>query len=181
METAPGSAAAHFNLGTALLDLGLAARAEEEFRRAVELRPGFPEALVNLGGLMLSRLDFHGCIEANRKARETMPDLLPAHYGEGLGCLYLGEAKEMVACFRRALEVDGRHAPSHYHLAVGLLALGELAESEAHLEAALEGGFSPAPGFLRELQKARGGPVPTLEFNPKTGSGAPATARHEEE
>lgn len=181
VETAPGSAAAHFNLGTALLDLGLATRAEEEFRRALDLRPGFPEALVNLGGILLSRLDFHGCIDANRKAREAKPDLLTAHYGEGLGHLYLGEAKPMVECFRRALGVDRRHAPSHYHLAVGLLALGELAESEVHLEAALEGGFSPAPGFLRELQKARGGPVPALEFNPKTGSGAPTTARHQEE
>ncbi len=150
------SAAAHFNRGTALLEKGLASRAEAEFRRALELRPDFPEALVNLGGILLARLDFKGCVGANRKAAEARPGFLLAHYGEGLGHLYLGETDEMVSCFRRAVALDGRHAGSHYHLAVGLLARGEVKESRAHLEAALEGGFSPAPEFLRALAKAEG-------------------------
>ncbi len=157
VEAEPASAAAHFNLGTALLERGLASRAEAEFRRALELRPGFPEALVNLGGIFLARLDFRGCVAANRKAAEQKPGLLLAHYGEGLGHLYLGQTDEMVRCFRRAVALDGRHAGSHYHLAVGLLALGQVTESRTHLEAALEGGFSPAPEFLRALAKAEGG------------------------
>lgn len=157
VEADPASAAAHFNLGTALLERGLASRAETEFKRALELKPRFPEALVNLGGILLARLDFRGCVEANRKAAEARPGLLLAHYGEGLGHLYLGEADAMVRCFRRALELDGRHAGSHYHLAVGLLALGQVKESREHLEAALEGGFSPAPEFLKALEKAEGG------------------------
>ena len=177
VEADPASAAAHFNLGTALLERGLLVRAEGEFRRALELRPGFPEALVNLGGLLLARLDFRGCVEANRKARESKPELLMAHYGEGLGRLYLGEAEAMVECFRRAVELDGRHAGSHYHLAVGLLALGHVEESHAHLDAALEGGFSPAPEFLKALQKAEGGPVPTLTVNEKAGVRTPGEER----
>lgn len=170
VEADPASAAARFNLGTAFLERGLTMRAEAEFRRALELRPGFPEALVNIGGILLARLDFCGCVEANQKAREIRPDLLLAHYGEGLGHLYLGEAEAMLACFRRAVELDGRHAGSHYYLAVGLLALGQVAESQAHLEAALEGGFSPAPEFLKALEKAKGGPDPVLKVNGKAGS-----------
>jgi len=177
VETDPASAAAHFNLGTALLKKGLATRAEGEFRRALELRPGFPEALVNLGGILLARLDFRGCVEANRKARESKPDLLMAHYGEGLGHLYLGEADAVVACFTRAVELDGRHAGSHYHLAVGLLAVGRIEESQAHLCTALEGGFSPAPEFLKALEKAQGGPVATLTVNEKAGAPAPGEGR----
>ena len=53
---------------------------------------------------------------------------------------------------------------------MGLLALGKVAESEAHLEAALEEGFSPAPEFLKALEKAKGGPVPALTVNEKAGS-----------
>jgi hypothetical protein len=79
----------------------------------------------------------------------------------------------MVASFRRALERDGRHAGSHYHLAVGLLALGQVEESHAHLDASLEGGFSPAPEFLKALQKAEGGPVPTMTINEKAGEPTP--------
>ena len=151
------SAAAHFNLGTALLETGRSTMAEGEFRQALELKPGFPEALVNLGGILLARRDFRGCVEANRRAGEAKPELLIAHYGEGLGHLYLGEAEAMVASFRRAVELDDRHAGSHYHLAVGLLALGQVKESRMHLEAALEGGFSPAPEFLKALERAEGG------------------------
>lgn len=157
VETHPASAEAHFNLGTALLERGLASRAETEFRRALELKPGFPEALVNLGGILLARLDFRGCVEANQKAAEARPGFLLAHYGEGLGHLYLGDAKAMVACFTRAVALDGRHAGSHYHLAVGLLALGQVKESREHLVAALERGYSPAPEFLKALEKAEGG------------------------
>jgi tetratricopeptide (TPR) repeat protein len=173
VEADPASAAAHFNLGNALLERGLLARAEGEFRRALELKPGFPEALVNLGGILLTRLDFRGCVEANRKARESRPELLMAHYGEGLGHLYLGEAESMVACFRRAVELDDRHAGSHYHLAVGLLAIGRVDESQAHLRAALEGGFSPAPEFLKALEKAKSGPVTTVTSTKRRGRGLP--------
>jgi Flp pilus assembly protein TadD len=157
VEAEPASAVAHFNLGTALLERGLSSQAEAEFKRALELRPGFPEALVNLGGILLARLDFRGCVEANRKAAEAKPGFLLAHYGQGLGHLYLGEVDPMVRCFRRAVALDGRHAGSHYHLAVGLLALGEVEESRAHLTASLEGGFSPAPEFLKALAKAESG------------------------
>jgi tetratricopeptide (TPR) repeat protein len=177
VEADPASAAAHFNLGTALLERGLLAQAEGEFRRALELKPGFPEALVNLGGILLSRLDFRGCVEANRQAREFKPELLMAHYGEGLGHLYLGEAESMVECFRRAVELDDRHAGSHYHLAVGLLAIGCVDESQTHLSAAMEGGFSPAPEFLKALEKAQGGPVPTVTVNEKAGARAPGKGR----
>jgi tetratricopeptide (TPR) repeat protein len=155
----PGSAAAHLNLGTALLGIDRPKEAEAEFRRALELRADFAEALVNLGGLLLHRWDFRGCVDLNRRAAEAKPGLMIAHYNEGLGHLYLGEAKEMVACFQRALELDSSHAGVHYHLAVGLLALGQVSESEAHLSVALEGGFSPAPEFLKALEKAHDRPV----------------------
>jgi tetratricopeptide (TPR) repeat protein len=172
----PFSPAAHANLGTALLRMGRPSEAEKELRRALELKPDLAEALVNLGGILFARWDYHGCVEANKKAAAANPGLLAAHYGEGLGHLYLGEAQEVVACFQRALEIEGGHAGSHYHLALGLLALGRVAESRASLEEALRGGFSPTPEFLKALEKEEGRPSPESEIRDRDGAMRSASA-----
>ncbi len=159
VQAEPASAPAHLSLGTALMEINRAREAEAAFRRALELRPGYPEALVNLGGVLLARWDFQGCIDANRRAAENKPDLMLAHYNEGLGHLYLGDGEAMVACFRRALALEPNHAACEYYLAVGLLATGAVAESRLHLDAAVAGGFSPVPEFLKALEKAEGRPA----------------------
>ncbi|OYW06937.1 MAG: hypothetical protein B7Z61_00740, partial [Acidobacteria bacterium 37-71-11] len=42
----PTSATAHLNFGAALMEINRIREAEEAFRSALELRPGYPEALV---------------------------------------------------------------------------------------------------------------------------------------
>ena len=163
VQAEPASAAAHLNLGTALMEINRTREAEGAFHRALELQPGFPEALVNLGGVLLSRWDFQGCVELNRKAADAKPELMLAHYNEGLGHLYLGEAEAMVACFQRARELDPANPACEYYLAVGLLAAGAVGESRAHLDVAVAGGFSPVPEFLKALEKAEGRPHPVQE------------------
>ncbi len=157
------SATAHLNLGAALMEINRTREAEEEFRRALELRPGYPEALVNLGGVLLARWDFQGCVEINRKAAQAKPELMLAHYNEGLGHLYLGEGQAMVTCFERAFELEPQNPACEYYLAVGLLAVGAVPDSRLHLDAAIAGGFSPVPEFLKALEKAEGKPSPTQE------------------
>ena len=106
----PDSALAHLRLGTAWLQAGAANKAEKALRRAVEIDPEYDEAWVNLGGLLLGRWDFAGCVEINRQVAERNPELLLAHFNQGLGHLYLREAKEMIACMGRVLEIDPDHA-----------------------------------------------------------------------
>jgi len=163
----PGSAQAHMKLGTAWLKAGAGHKAEQALRRAIELEPGFDEAWVNLGGLMLSRWDFAGCVEMNRKVTERNPELLLAHFNQGLGHLYLREADEMVSCFRRVMEIDPNHAAGQYHLAVGLLEIGEVVAARAAVERAAGLGHSPAPEFLKALERKEkeAGKHPETETN----------------
>ncbi len=149
----PASSRGHFRLGTALVQLGHAKQGEAELRRALELDPSCAPALVNLGGVLLARWDFHGCVEANRHAAALDPGLTLAHYNQGLGHLYLGQAAETADCFRRVLELDPQNAGAHYHLAVGLLALGDKAASREHLDAAVKLGFTPQPEFVRQFER----------------------------
>jgi Flp pilus assembly protein TadD len=149
----PDSAEAHLKLGTALLHVGAISRAEVALRRAVELDESSDAAMINLGGVLLAKWDFAGCIEVNRKVAERSPDLLLAHYNQGLGHLYLKHPEEMVSCFRRVVEIDPDHAGGQYHLAVGLLEIGEVEQAREALDRAVSLGHSPAPEFLKALEK----------------------------
>ena len=169
----PNSAAAHLRLGTfLLLKKQDAKEAERAIRKAIELKPDYAKAWVNLGGLMLAKWDFQGCVEANQKAVSFDPKLVEAHYNQGLGHLYLKQAEEMVACFNKVIELDPNSAGGHYHLAVGLLHLGKVQEAESESIIAKSLGFAVRPEFIRELEKQTG--KKGTPESPTNGGGEPA-------
>ncbi|MGH7264403.1 MAG: tetratricopeptide repeat protein [Candidatus Rokuibacteriota bacterium] len=69
----PLSAEEHNDLGLAYYTRGEAALAAREFGRAVELRPGFTRARVNLGDARLLLGDVPGAIRAYEAARDQRP------------------------------------------------------------------------------------------------------------
>jgi len=168
VNTHPNSAVGHFNLALAYTDLGLMGRAEELYRKALELDDSLVEAWVNLGGALLLKWDFSGCLKANQEAVARRDDCLLAHYNMGQAYLYLGDAEGVVRCYRKVLELDPRHPAAHYYLAVGLLATGHVEQARRAAATAMELGHRPSPEFLRSLEKhanrtATPG-APVLEF-----------------
>lgn len=164
----PTSAVAHFNLALAYTDRGLVGRAEQFYRKALEFDDGLVEAWVNLGGALLLKWDFEGCLKADQEAVARRDDCLLAHYNMGQAYLYLGDAEGVVRCYRKVLELDPRHPAGHYHLAVGLLATGRVEQARRAAATAMELGHRPTPEFLRSLEKAgakvESGGVPVLEL-----------------
>jgi tetratricopeptide (TPR) repeat protein len=154
VEQQPESAAAHFNLGLAYTQRGLVDRAEQSYRRALELAPDLVEAWVNLGGVLMLKWDFKGSLEANREALKRKDDLILAHYNTGQACLYLGDAEGVVRSSRRVIELDPSHAAGCYFLGVGLLEMGQVDEARDAVARAKSLGHSPAPEFLRALEQA---------------------------
>lgn len=166
----PESAASHLKLGAALLRAQKPEQAKQELGRALALDPSSVEGWINLGGARLSCFDFSGCIEANIKAQQCDPSLLVAHYNQGLGHLYLGQAEEMVRCFERVVELDSDHAGGQYHLAVGLFSMGQIDRARAALSRAMELGHAVDPDFLGAIQFEPGETVSALEFGPSNHS-----------
>lgn len=168
MTAHPGSAVGHFNLALAYTDLGLVGRAEELYRRALELDEGMVEAWVNLGGALLLKWDFPGCLKANQEAVARRDDCVLAHYNMGQAYLYLGDGEGVVRCYRKVLELDPRHPAGHYYLAVGLLATGHVEQARRAAATAMELGHRPSPEFLRSLEKesqqSTTSAVPVLEI-----------------
>jgi tetratricopeptide (TPR) repeat protein len=141
--------------------------ARSELERAVELDPGYVEAWVNLGGVLMSCWEFDGCVEANQQAADCDPSCMQAHYNQGLGHMYLGQAEEMEACYQKVLQLDPKNPGGHYHLAVARLALGKVPEAKGSLAVAVRLGWAPQPEFLRALEREKTGQVFTMEIEPK--------------
>jgi tetratricopeptide (TPR) repeat protein len=152
VEATPESGDAHFKLGTALIQTGFLSRGEKALLRCVELDSKKAEAWVNLGGIRLSRWDFKGCIEANERALECVPNSEVALHNKGLGHLYLGEAEEMTECFKQVVELAPESAAGNYFLGVGLFALGEKQSARELLKKAVALGYSPDPKLVKELE-----------------------------
>jgi tetratricopeptide (TPR) repeat protein len=181
VEQHPESAAAHFNLGLAFTQRGLAYRAERHYRKALEIEPDLVEAWVNLGGVLLLKWDFKGSIAANEEALKRRADLLLAHYNIGQAFLYLGDADGVVRSYRRLVELDPGHAGGHYFLAVGLLAKGCAAEAREELARAMALGHQPAPEFLRALNTTAKEPVRPIGSTTVTPIGANARDSEKED
>lgn len=165
----PDSAEAHMRLGTALLRVGFAGKAEMELEKAVQLDPKCVKAWINLGGVRLARWDFDGAIDANRKALEESPKLLEAYFNKGVGHLYKGESSEMLACFERVNELDPSRADGQYYMAVALHAVGAVEEAEEYLARSVALGFSPDPKFVKSLERDwKEGKVSLIELEPES-------------
>ena len=144
-------AVAYGNLAAICGMTGRCAEAVEMLRRALEIRPDYPEALSNLGiGLMelgdlngaveallnLARLcrerkDHQGTIQALRRALAIRPEMPQALNNLGCAQVAVGAIQEAIATYRRALHACPRYPLALANLAHALTAQGDLPGSLA--------------------------------------------------
>jgi tetratricopeptide (TPR) repeat protein len=106
LKLKPGSAAAHFNYGTALAGAGRFEDAVAQYERALALRPGYAIARNNLGTALLQLGRLQPALASFREAARIDPQLAEAHLNVGLVSRALKDFPEAVARFRRALELN---------------------------------------------------------------------------
>jgi tetratricopeptide (TPR) repeat protein len=104
------------------------ARAEEMYRKALELDPTLANALTNLGNVRFRRGFPEEAEQHYRAALGIDAEQPEAYYN--LGFLYYerGDAPAAVACFERAVARDPAFADAHFNLA---MALEEVADRNA--------------------------------------------------
>lgn len=145
---------AHNNLGEVYLLSAEDARAEEEFRAALRLRPGDAAALSNLGLVAQRRGDFREAQRLYREALAVRPN--HAEAWNNLGTLYEGEGEwaRAAAAYREAVRLAPTTARYLGNLADTLAAQGQREEAAVLLERAiaLDPGGSRWRTALRALQ-----------------------------
>jgi tetratricopeptide (TPR) repeat protein len=117
---------------------GNTAEEEECYRRAIALRPDYPEAHNNLGAVLRARGDLSGAAEEYRAALRLRPGYPEAHYNYGILLQTLGSVQGAVEHLRRALELRPDYVDAHYGLANLLRVLGDLGEAASHYKTAIE-------------------------------------------
>ncbi len=133
----PDVAAAHYNLGLALLDRGSPQEAAAEFQTAIGLDPDYAEAHCNLGHCLGELGQFEPAIAACRRALELKPDLSEAQ--STLGNIYVGQNRlvEAEAAYRHAIALRPDLAGGACNLGVALFRQGRTEEALCAYDEAL--------------------------------------------
>ncbi|WP_457574424.1 tetratricopeptide repeat protein [Desulfolithobacter sp.] len=137
-NTIPSDPQQIFARAVAMHQQGYLEGAEERYRQVLEILPGHPKVLTNLGLLYATTSRRDKAIQCYRQALERAPQDPSIHIN--LGALHEeeGQVQEALLCYRRALQVDPANGIAHNNLGKLLADRGRTAEAAHHLELALQ-------------------------------------------
>ena len=132
----PASWVAHLNLGTALDEVGETEKSLPHLRRALELKPGFPETLNSLGNVLNRLGRSREALPLLEQAVRIQPRFAGAHNTLGATLMALGRAADGIAEFRRALAIDPALTIAQVNYGWALGSQGRVAEAVEQFEQA---------------------------------------------
>jgi tetratricopeptide (TPR) repeat protein len=135
----------YYNVGYAYAQKKEYEKAEEAFKKSIEMKADYVEAYNGLATIYNAQKKFDDAQAASQKAAALATAGGPAAGGGGVDALYnqgviawnAGKAEDAKKAFEEALKVDPKHANSHYQLGMCYINLGKMAEAAAAFEAYL--------------------------------------------
>jgi tetratricopeptide (TPR) repeat protein len=135
----------YYNIGYAQAQKKDYVKAEEAFKKAIELKAEYVEAYNGLATIYNAQKRFEDAQAASQKAAALAAAGGPAGGGGSVDALYnqgviawnAGKADDARKAFEEALKMDPKHANSHYQLGMCLINLGKMPEAAAEFEAYL--------------------------------------------
>jgi tetratricopeptide (TPR) repeat protein len=131
------SAAAHFNVGVALMAADEANRALESFERALQLNPAYVPARLNAGNALLTLGNPTAAREQFREVLRQQPANAVALNSLGLALLRLGKKTEALARFEESIRRDPSYGDPHFNIGRSLSDHVGASSAEAHLRLAI--------------------------------------------
>jgi tetratricopeptide (TPR) repeat protein len=125
LQKNPGCWMAHYNLGIVLSEQGEADQAIDHYRRAIALRPDYPEAHYNLGRLLVEQGQLDDAIAHYERAAAINPADAEAQNNLGVTLFGIGRGDDAIAHYRKALEIRPDYAEAACNLANALIAKGD--------------------------------------------------------
>ena len=157
----PNCADCYYNIGISYLQKKDEKQAEENFKKALEMKPDYAEAAGALATLYNNQKRFDEAAAMSAKAAAgggASGGSADAVYNQGVILWNQGKTAEAKAKFEEALKADPNHADSHYQLGMALLNEGKLPEAvgmfEKYLSIAPSGQFATqAKAMVAQLKK----------------------------
>jgi Flp pilus assembly protein TadD len=123
----------HNNLGVTYLSAGDSGKAAPHFRRALELRPGYADALFNIGLCAFKAGDRQEAARYFQCALQEDSRYDRAHVYLGFILLETRMPGPAAEHFREALHIRPGQEAAHHHLAVALMQMNDYGGAEMHL------------------------------------------------
>jgi len=157
----PNCADCYYNIGISYLGKKDEKQAEENFKKALEMKPDYAEAAGALATLYNNQKRFDEAAAMSAKAAAgggASGGSADAVYNQGVILWNQGKTAEAKAKFEEALKADPNHADSHYQMGMALLNEGKLPEAvgmfEKYLSIAPTGQFAAqAKAMVAQLKK----------------------------
>jgi predicted O-linked N-acetylglucosamine transferase (SPINDLY family) len=127
-------------------------------RRAIELKPDYPEACNNLGNALNDSGRFDEAIASYRQAIQLKGDHPEVHNNLGIALRGTGRLDEAVASYRRAIELKPDYPEAHNNLGNALKEMGQLDEAIA--------AYRRATVLRPKLSDAHSNLLSTLNYHP---------------
>jgi len=134
----PHALLTHFNLGDALIRTGRLSEAIEQFERALEIKPDYPQAHINLGNALIPTGRLSEAIEQFEQALKIKPGSAEAHNNLGVALILTGRAPEAIGQLEQALKAEPDYAEAHNNLGNAFERTGRLSEAIGEFEQALK-------------------------------------------
>jgi tetratricopeptide (TPR) repeat protein len=125
---------AHNNLAFALAARGETASALEHFRRAIELRPAYLAARIELGNLLLAAGKVDEAAAQYAAAVAIAPGSAPALTNLGKAFLEQGRVEEAIQTQEQALAADPTYAIAELNLGMAFVRQGRIGDARARFE-----------------------------------------------
>jgi tetratricopeptide (TPR) repeat protein len=153
-----------FNIGVALMSKKDEKGAEEAWKKAIEMKPEYPEALNALSTLYNNQKRFDEAAAMSAKAAAAGGGAAggagsaDATFNQGIILWNQGKIAEAKTKFEETLKANPNHADAHYQYGMALLNEGKLqeavAEFESYVKLVPEGQYATqAKGMIAQLKK----------------------------
>jgi len=133
----PNAWLAYNNLGVVLTQKDVDG-AIAQYRKALEIKPDYAEAHLNLGNILAARGQADEAIAQFRMALEFDPDNVKAHNNLGHVLAAKGQVNEAIIQYRMALKIKPDYINASYDLGNVMFDLGRLKEAVLYYQMALE-------------------------------------------
>ena len=159
LAVAPMCIDCQFNIGVAYLAKKDEKAAEDAWKKAVEMKPDYAEALNALSTLYNNQKRFDEAAATSAKAASSGGSGgADARFNQGIILWNQGKIAEAKVKFEEALQANPNHTDAHYQLGMALLNEGKLpeavAEFEAYVKLAPDGQYAAqAKGMIGQLKK----------------------------
>src|SRR5512135_3219736 len=150
----PGNAEAHYQLGCWYLDRSRYEEAIKEFKKAIYIKPDYPETYNGLGVCYDWKGDYAAASDAYRMALMLNPNLAYVHNNLGHSYILQGKSKEAIKSFEQAIALGSNSKQTHNNLGLAYALSGQFDLAMKEFE--LAGNRAIAHSLIAKLAYQKG-------------------------